>query len=337
MCLARGFLVRRCPRLPFSQLLVASPALRIRHSCPFWCPRGLAWVFLCSLLLPFPLPLARSAFFAPSFWCSALPFCLMSRGDELRQLAAQLSVLAALEDSIALGLSRVMGPAGSGRSAAPPDAGSPSAPAATAAPSVVPSPSHEVATSFVALSDSHVCFLSGPHSLPFPCAAAQTCTASQLQDRLWLVWFGCSREVGTGHGLGHQVLPTSPASPAAPFPRLSRSPRCFSRLAATCRRLRALCTLSPGLRGPPCCADCPTPMMTGTLSSTNTASPRLLVAPRPPSPSRPTPLELVGVLATSVAVASAKPPSAPCGGKFDVLSPAWRRWLWVWSWTRAHF
>ena len=35
----------------------------------------------------------------------------MSRGDELRQLAAQLSVLAALEDSIAVGLSRVMGPA----------------------------------------------------------------------------------------------------------------------------------------------------------------------------------------------------------------------------------
>ena len=43
----------------------------------------------------------------------------------------------------------------------------------------------------------------------------------------------------------------------------------------------------------------PTPMMTGTLSSTHTASPRLLVAPRPPSPSR----------------------SAPCGGKSDVLSP----------------
>ena len=58
----------------------------------------------------------------------------------------------------------------------------------------------------------------------------------------------------------------------------------------------------------------------GTLSSTHTASPRLLVAPRPPSPSRPTPLVLVGVLATSVAVASAKPPSAPCGGKSDVLS-----------------
>ena len=116
---------------------------------PFWCPRGLALVSLCSLHLPSPLPLARSAFLAPSFWCSALPLCLMSRGDELRQLAAQLSVLAALEDSIALGLSRVMGPAGSGRSAAPPDAGLPSVPAATAAPSVVPSPSYEVAASLL--------------------------------------------------------------------------------------------------------------------------------------------------------------------------------------------
>ena len=73
----------------------------------------------------------------------------MSRGDELRQLAAQLSVLAALEDFIALGLSRVMGPAGSGRSACLPFAGSPSVPAATAAPSVVHSPGHEVSASLL--------------------------------------------------------------------------------------------------------------------------------------------------------------------------------------------
>ena len=66
----------------------------------------------------------------------------------------------------------------------------------------------------------------------------------------------------------------------------------------------------------------PIPMPIGTLSLTHTAvSPRLLVAPRPPSPSRLSPLELVGVLATSVAVARAKPPSAPCGGIFNVLSP----------------
>ena len=107
----------------------------------------------------------------------------------------------------------------------------------------------------VALRVSHGCFPSDSHSLPISCAAAQTCTASQFQHRLWLAWFGCSRGVGIGHGLGHQVVPTSPASPVAPFPRFSRSARCFSRLAAICRRLRALCTLSPGLRGPLCCGD----------------------------------------------------------------------------------
>ena len=52
------------------------------------------------------------------------------------QLAAQLSVLAALEDSIAVGLSRVMGPASPGRGAVPPGTGSPLAPAAPAAAAV---------------------------------------------------------------------------------------------------------------------------------------------------------------------------------------------------------
>ena len=88
----------------------------------------------------------------------------------------------------------------------------------------------------------------------------------------------------------------------------------------------------------------PTPTTNGTHSSTHTASPHLLVAPRPPSPSRPTPLELVGVLATSVVVVSAKPPSAPCGGTFDLLpllfcalSPGAAS-LFVGSlWARAHF
>ena len=110
------------------------------------------------------------------------------------------------------------------------------------------------------------------------------------------------------------MLPTSPSCSAAPLPRLPRSPRCFSRFAATCRRFRAFCTLSPGLRDPPALQRLrPTPMMTGTLSSTHTASPRLPMSLQPSSPSRPTPLELVGVLATSAAVACAKPPSAPWG------------------------
>ena len=88
----------------------------------------------------------------------------------------------------------------------------------------------------------------------------------------------------------------------------------------------------------------PTPMTNGTLSLTHTASPRLLVAPRPPSPSRPTPLVLVGVLATSVAVVSANPPSAPCGGTFDLFppvscafSPGAASLIVGLSWVRAHF
>ena len=115
-----------------------------------------------------PQGLSLSAFFAFST-CSfhrswlAAHFCslhladcafglFMSRGDELRQLAAQLSVLAALEDTIAVGLSRVMGPASPGRGAVPPVIGSPLAPAAPAAaavPAAVSSPSHEVAASLL--------------------------------------------------------------------------------------------------------------------------------------------------------------------------------------------
>ena len=212
--LFRGLLVRRCPRLSFSWLPVASLALRSAPAAhggsPFWCPRGLALVLLCSLRLPSPLPLARSAFFALLF------------GAPRPRFASCLVVMS--------------------------------------------------------------CDLSTP---PGP-------------------------------------LHPPPRPPRLPVPRSLR----------------------------------PTPMTNGTRSSTHTASPRLLVAPRPPSPSRPTPLVLVGVLATNVAVASAKPPSAPCGERFDVLSPVlcafsagaallfegllwvrahFCRWLWVWSWTRAHF
>ena len=71
-------------------------------------------------------------------------------------------------------------------------------------------------------------------------------------------------------------------------------------------------------------------MTNGTHSLTHTASPHLLEAPRSPSPSRPTPLELVGVPATSSAAVSAKPPSAPCGRTSSLLLlplcvlPVWR-------------
>ena len=222
----------------------------LRHSRPWrltiLVPQGLG--FGASLLTASAVSsaLGSQRIFCPSFWCSALPFCITSRGDELRQLAAQLSVLAALEDSIALGLSRVMCPAGSGRSAAPPTAGSPSAPAATAAPSVATSPSHEVAASLLRSA-----------TLTSACNRARTRSRSPapLPKRAPCRRLGVSRGDGTGHGLGHQVLPASPSSPAAPLSRFSRSPRCFGRLAATCRRLWTFCTLSPGLRGPLCCGD----------------------------------------------------------------------------------
>ena len=109
----------------------------------------------------------------------------------------------------------------------------------------------------------------------------------------------------------HQSLLLSCASPASPaLSTLLQSPRCPGLLHPQPRppRLPALQRLRP------------TPMMTGTLSSMHMVSPRLPVALRPPSPSRPTPLELVAP-ATSAVAACARPPSALCGGRSDVLSP----------------
>ena len=59
----------------------------------------------------------------------------------------------------------------------------------------------------------------------------------------------------------------------------------------------------------------------GTPSSTPTALLRLLTAQQPPSPSRPTPLELVGAPVTSAAAACARPPSAPCGERSERPPP----------------
>ena len=92
-------------------------------------------------------PVTPSACWLPP-WLTAHFFCgsasvlvPMSRGDHLRQLVAQLTMLAALEDSIALGISRVMGTAGSAGSSASAAAGLSAASAAVAAP-VAPASSH---------------------------------------------------------------------------------------------------------------------------------------------------------------------------------------------------
>ena len=78
-------------------------------------------------------------------------------------------------------------------------------------------------------------------------------------------------------------------------------------------------------RLPPSQTSLPTLTTTGTLSSMPTASPRLPALLQPPSPSRPTPLVKVGVLATSAAVACAKPPSAPCCAAHRQGSARWSR------------
>ena len=247
-----------------------------------------------------PLPLA----------VCALGF-LMSRGDELRQLAAQLSVMAALEDSIAVGLSRVMGPASPGRGAASPVSGSPLAPAAPAAaavPAAAPSPSHEVAASLLrsaslrATSPRTRTRSRSPAPLPKRAPRAphrSSSVASGLRGSVALA------ESGLVTGLATKSCPPVPP----PQLRLSLSGRSLPPT--------FLDPLHPPLRPPrPLVPRSlrPTPMTNGTRSLTHTAS----LAPRPPSPSRPTPLELVGVPATIAAV-SAKPPSAPCGGTFSSL------------------
>ena len=96
-------------------------------------PQGLSFSVSLPVALAVSIALGSQRIFCPLSPAVCALGCLMSRGDEVRQLAAQLSVLAALEDSIALGLSRVMGPASPGRAATSPDAGSPSAPAVNAA------------------------------------------------------------------------------------------------------------------------------------------------------------------------------------------------------------
>ena len=156
------------------------------------------------------------------------------------------------------------------------------------------------------------------------------------------VWFSALRFLCTW-----PVSPWSPPSPSLAFsalgpPRVAhrfRLPSCAFHASLALFTLPQSCRshpptpldpLHPLLRSPrPLVPRSlrPTPMTNGTHSSTHTASPHLLVAPRPPSPSRPKPLELVGVLATSVAVDSAKPPSAPCGGTFELLPLLFRVFL----------
>ena len=78
-------------------------------------PQGLSLSASLPVASAVSIALGSQRIFCPLSLAVCALGCLMSRGDQLRQLAAQLSVLAALEDSIAVGLSRVMGPASPGR------------------------------------------------------------------------------------------------------------------------------------------------------------------------------------------------------------------------------
>ena len=248
-----------------------------------------------------PLPLA----------VYALGF-LISRGDELRQLAAQLSVLAALEDPIAVGLSKAMGPASPGRGAIPPDTGSPlfpATPTVAAASAAAPSPSHEVAASLLrsaslrATSPRARTRSRSPAPLPKRAPRASrriSSVASGLRGSVALA------ESGLVTGLATKNCPP------VPLPQLR-----LSRVARALHAASAESQPSADVSGPsaPPRSLRPTPMTNGTRSLAHTAS----LEPRPPSPSQLAPLELVGVPATSVAAVSAKPPSAPCGGTFSSL------------------
>ena len=95
----------------------------------------------------------------------------------------------------------------------------------------------------------------------------------------------------------HQSLPLSCASPVS----LARLLQLRALRGSLVKLLRLLHQRKP-LRLPAFQRLRPTPMMTGTLSSMHT------------------PLELVGAPATSAAAVCARPPSALCGGRSDVLS-----------------
>ena len=173
----------------------------------------------------------------------------MSRGDALRQIAAQFSVLAALEDTIAASLSSVMGPASPGRAAVPPDAGTPLAPVvppAAAVPAAAPSPSHEVAASLLrsaslrassprtrtrSRSPAPLRNVLHEHHVAAPVLLPVCVALSPSRSRDWSrAW--------------PPELPASPASPAAPLTCCSCTPGRLDRISAVCRCLWTLCSSS---------------------------------------------------------------------------------------------
>ena len=206
-----------------------------------------------------PLLLARSAFFALSLWCSAPPSascpvamncvslrlnsrCWLRLRTPSRLVSPGLWALLVLVAPLLLPMLVPSAPAVNAASAAPP---------------VVPSPSHEVAASLLrsaslrAASPRTRTRSRSPAPLPKRASRRSSSVASGLRGSVALA------ESGLVTGLATKSCPpVPPPQLRLSFPRLSRSPRCLSWLAAICRRLRALCTLCPGLRGPSCYGVC---------------------------------------------------------------------------------
>ena len=245
--------------------------------------------------------------FALFFRSLCRAFCgTMSRGDDLRRLAAQLTVLAELEDFVAVGISRVLGSAGTAaglhapqRPRLRPPRPFRSCPAmrlqrpcrAQQSPRQLP-PGPAPSLALLCRCRS---VLRGAAPAPSLLRVDPSPSLSRDWSRAWP-----SRAA-------HQSLPLSCASPVS----LARLLQLRALRGLLEKPLRLLHQRKP-LRLPAFQTLRPTLTAIGMPSSTHTASPRLPMSLQPPSPSRPTPLELVGALATSAAVACAKPPSAPC-------------------------
>ena len=325
------------PVLPRAPWFLSAPLalsvlalLRICHGRPWrlatLAPQGLGPGVPC---LTAPAAIFVSAV-SPSFVGALCRACCgsMSRGEDLRRLAAQLTVLAELEDFVAVGISRMAAPAPPPACAQPPlppqrprlrpPRPSGSCPAmrlqrprrAQLSPRLPP-PGPAPGLALPCRSRS---VLRGAAPAPSLSRVAPSPSLSGDWSRAWP-----SRAA-------HQSLPRAPAA-------ASGTPRPSGEASEALHQPKAL-------RLPALLTSRPTLTANGMPSSTHTASLRLPLSLQPPSPSRPTPLELVGVLAIAQnrqALHVARDLNALSGSRTPRRLRSWRCWLWLWSWMRAHF
>ena len=214
-----------------------------------------------------------------------------------------------------------MGPASPDRGAASPTSGSPLVPAAPAVPAAsapAPSPSREVAASLLRSASLRA---SSPRTrtrsrspAPLPKRAPR---APRRSSVLLLVCVA--------------LLPSRSRDWSRAWPprvaHQSRLPSCVSHVSLVPSTLPRQSLRPPAVASGSSVPTAPAPRPlvprsvrpTPTTNVTRSLTHTVSLAPRPPSPSRLLPLELVGVLATSVADDSARLPSAPCGGTSSPL------------------